>query len=180
MGTLIAVRMTATDFDALPDDGESKRELIDGEVFEMASGGPVHERVKSNAHREVVLWGGREFDFLVQSETRYYLNEIDIYQPDVSIVLGSTLDPQKRGKITIAPVVAIEIVSSEPAARLQHKIKAMLAAGTRVVVVVYPEERSVFLYRTGRVEQLSESDTLALDDVLPGFAVPVSALFQGI
>ena len=41
MGTT-AVRMTVDEFAALPDDDGVKRELIDGEVFEMASGGPVH------------------------------------------------------------------------------------------------------------------------------------------
>jgi hypothetical protein len=48
VGGAIAVRMTAAEFFALPDDEESKRELIDGDVCQVASGEIVRERVKGN------------------------------------------------------------------------------------------------------------------------------------
>ena len=78
---------------------------------------------------------------LVQSETRYYLGAGGIYQPDVSVVLGDTLDPKHEGKITIAPDLAIEVVSSESADQLNHKVNDLLASGTRAVVVICPTDR---------------------------------------
>ena len=115
MGAATAVRMTFAEFDALPDDEEVKRELIGGEVCEMASGGPVHERVKGNANR--ILTGFvviHDLNVLCLSETRYYLlNDFDIVQPDLSLVLGESLDPRGIGKIVIVPDLAVEVVSSE-------------------------------------------------------------------
>src|SRR5450432_1149232 len=113
MGTATAVRMTAAEFAALPED-EEKRELIDGEVCEVASGGPVHETVKGNVALEFAAFikiHGIKARF--QSETRYYLSEFDTFQPDVSLVVGESLDPKGEGKITIVPDLAVEIVSSE-------------------------------------------------------------------
>ena len=48
------------------------------------------------------------------------------------------------------------------------------------MVVVYPEEREVLLYRASGIEQLTDSGVLRFDDILPGFAVPVASIFDGI
>ena len=182
MGAAIAVRMTAVEFDALPDDGESKRELIDGEVCEMASGGPVHERVKGNVSRKLAAFVEiHQLKARFQSETRYYLpNDFDIFQPDISLVLGDSLDPKKEGRITVVPDLAVEIVSSETAERLHHKIRVLLESGARVVVAVYPAEREILVHRSNCIERLTSSGTLQLEDVLLGFATALSALFDGI
>ena len=181
MGTTAAVRMTVDEFAALPDDDGVKRELIDGHVFEMASGGPVHETVKGNVIIELAFWiKSQSLKARLQGETRYHLSEIDVFQPDVSVVVGSTLDPKSRGKITIAPDLVVEVVSSESAKDLFHKIKTLLRAGTRAAVLIYPFDRAVSIHRLGGSQDLQESDTLRLDDVLPGFAVPVSKLFEDL
>src|SRR5579862_3306675 len=104
MGTATAVRMTSTEFAALPDDEEAKRELIDGEVCEMASSGLVHETVKGNVIRKLAAFvENHQMTTRFQSETRYYLTDIDTFQPDVSLVLGGLLDPKGEGKITAIP-----------------------------------------------------------------------------
>ena len=173
--------MTVAEFAALPDEDGVKRELIDGEVFEMASGGPVHERVKSNITR--LLWRfveAHQIKALVQSETRYHLPEI-VCQPDVSLVLGESLDPSKSGKITIAPDLAFEVVSSETAEQLHHKVKALLASGTSAVVAIYASDREIVVQRAGRrMEWVESGGLLSLDDILPGFAIPAASVFEGI
>ena len=178
---ITAVRMTEAEFAALPDDDGVKRELVDGELCEMASGGPVHETVKGNVLLEVAGWiKSSNIGARLQSETRYYLTDNDIFQPDVSVVLRDTLDPTKEGKITICPDLAVEVVSSESADRLNHKINCLLAGGTRAVVVCYPSNRQIYVHRAEGIERLPASGTLRLDDVLPGFAVPVGVIFEGI
>ena len=94
--------------------------------------------------------------------------------------VGDTLDPRDEGKITIAPDLAIEVVSSESADQLNHKVNALLSAGTRAVVVIYPTDHQVLVHREEAIERIPASGSLRLDDVLPGFTVPVSALFAGI
>ena len=112
-------------------------------------------RGSGNLNVELAFWvKANRFNALVQSETRYHLSEIDIYQPDVSVVLGSTLDPKNEGKITIAPDLAVEVGSSETAERLNHKINALLNQGTRAIVVVYPSDRQILVHRSEGFERV--------------------------
>ena len=171
--------MSVDEFAALPDDDGVKRELIDGEVYEMASGGRVHETVKGNVNLEFAAWVKiQKFNARVQSETRYYLPDI-VCQPDVSVVLGNSLGTSES-RITITPDLAVEVVSSETAQHLNRKIKALLSAGTKAVVAIYPPEREVHIFRTSGIELIPESGTLRVEDVLPGFAIPVASLFDGL
>ena len=181
MGTAIAVRMTAAEFAALPDDEDVKRELIDGEVCEMAKGGLVHETVKGNI---LLCLAGfvytSKLKARVQSETGYKLGDHDLFEPDISLVLGESLDPKGEHKISAVPDLAVEVVSSEFAARLNHKVDVLLHTGSKVVMVVYPVERHIYLHRAHGVEKLTESQKLEFEDLLPEFSVPVSTIFQGL
>jgi Uma2 family endonuclease len=181
MGTATAVRLTADEFAALPDDSEEKVELIDGEVCEMASGGPVHETVKGNFSIELAAFiKTHKLNARFQPETRFYLSNRETFQPDISIVLSSSLDPTGKGRITLIPDLAIEIVSSETAQGLQHKINVLLDFGAKAVMAVYPEDRMIFIHRSDGIERILPSGTLRLEDVLPGFAVAASVIFEGL
>ena len=49
----------------------------------------------------------------------------------------------------------------------------------KLVWVVDPRAHRVYAYRSlVEVRELTETDTLSGDDILPGFADPVSALFD--
>jgi Uma2 family endonuclease len=53
-----------------------------------------------------------------------------------------------------------------------------LAHGSRLVRLLRPQDRTVRVHRPdGSVQVLAASDSLSGEDVLPGFLVPVSALF---
>ena len=79
----------------------------------------------------------------------------------------------------IAPDLAIEIVSPSNRSRdLLDKVHQFLDAGSRLVWVVNPIRKTVTVYRSrANVTVLGIEDTLDGDDVLPGFAVPLSRLF---
>jgi len=64
-------------------------------------------------------------------------------------------------------------------AALQRKAADYLAAGVRVVWVVDPINRNVIEYRPGQPPvTYSETDTLTITDVIPGFALAVSLALQ--
>ena len=71
-------------------------------------------------------------------------------------------------------------MSSESAPDFLHKIKSLLRAGTRAAVIVYPLEREVCIRRLSGSQDLQESDTLRIGNVLPGFVISASTLFKGI
>ena len=88
-------------------------------------------------------------------------------------------DEAPAGFLKMAPDLAVEVVSpSDSAAAVQSKVEDWLGAGTRLVWVVYPDTRSVTVYRSlNEAEVLSEPDALDGAPVLPDFALPVSDLF---
>jgi Uma2 family endonuclease len=73
------------------------------------------------------------------TETTHQITDQDAPMPDVSVVLAGRLQAGRTGLIPFSPDLAIEVVSSEPAALLQAKIKLYLRHGTKAVWVAYPE-----------------------------------------
>nr|WP_296760363.1 Uma2 family endonuclease [Roseiflexus sp.] len=79
----------------------------------------------------------------------------------------------------VPPDLAVEVVSPhDTAEEVEAKVLDYLEAGTRMVWIVRPRTRTVTVYRSLReVQVLRPGDTLEGGDVLPGFAVPVGAIF---
>lgn len=174
----IAARLTVDDILALPEDETVRRELIEGEIVEMSWGGQPHEITKSNFTGE--LWQyfavnpiGRAFE-----DTVYRLAPHNFLMPDVSVILNGRLDVANKSHISFAPDVAIEVVSSETAARLRTKVDVYLRRGCQVVWIAYPELRLIVVHKPGSVRELTFDDILEEPEVLPGFRVPVARLFR--
>lgn len=85
--------------------------------------------------------------------------------------------PHEKG----APLIAIEVVSSETAATLERKIDLYLARGSKSVWAVFPQDRVVRIFEaSGLSRKFEEHQTLEDPIPLPGFSTPVSAIFEGI
>ncbi len=85
-----------------------------------------------------------------------------------------------RGLLPVAPELAAEVRSpSDLWTELFAKAEEYFATGVAVVVLIDPVRRMVAVCRPGPVQQdLTEADTLAIPDILPGFSVPVARLFE--
>ena len=81
--------------------------------------------------------------------------------------------------LDVVPDLVVEIRSpSDRQSAVLAKVSEYLAAGVRVVVVIDPRLEAAATYRDDEFQQLVHNgDTFTLPDVLPGFAVPVSAFF---
>jgi Uma2 family endonuclease len=77
------------------------------------------------------------------------------------------------------PDLTVDVVSpSQGVSELIGKAQEFLRAGTRVAWVVDPVRQCVLVCTPpDHVTVLHETDTLDGGDVLPGFAVPVAAVF---
>lgn len=87
---------------------------------------------------------------------------------------------KKRGFLDVAPDLVVEVLSAaESRASLEEKLGEYFSIGVRRVWVADPEQRTVRAYRSLEdVRTLGEKDVLSGDEVLPGFSVPVSRLFE--
>ena len=164
---------------------EGKRtELVEGELVVMAPAGGRHGRI---AHRAAVFITNhvlnRDMGEVFAAGTGFLLRRDPdtVRAPDVAFVSSERLgtDEAPAGFLKMAPDLAVEVVSpSDSAAAVQSKVEDWLGAGTRLVWVVYPDTRSVTVYRSlNEAEVLSEPDALDGAPVLTDFAVPVGDLF---
>jgi Uma2 family endonuclease len=73
--------------------------------------------------------------------------------------------------------LAVEVVSpSESAGDLNKKVNLMLRAGSLAVWVIYPEERTVQVYRPDGTSYTP--DKLSAPELLADWEAPVSSLFE--
>jgi Uma2 family endonuclease len=92
----------------------------------------------------------------------------------------SAAEATSEGHTRIAPDLAVEVVSpNDVAYDIDEKVEEYLGAGVRLVWVVNPHSRIVYVHRrqgTGTI--LREADELDGEDVVPGFRCRVGDLFQ--
>lgn len=174
--TLVTVR----EFLDMPESEGMLQELIGGEVISMASGHAPHEVVKKNLNKILVLWLAANSPAELFVETMYEVDEHDALIPDLSVLFPGRIAPGSKGWIQGAPELAIEIVSSETAARLEDKIELYLSHGSKSVWVVYPNKCTVRVFDIDGGAKLFANGQPLVDPVLPGFSTPTSAIFDGV
>ena len=77
-----------------------------------------------------------------------------------------------------APDFAAEVISpSDRYSDVAEKVQEWLKAGTRMVAVVNPRDRTVSVHTTDTVATLNEDDTLDGGEVVPGWRLPVADIF---
>lgn len=105
-------------------------------------------------------------------------------KPDLSFVRFGRFPNEKipKGRMRLAPDLALEVISpSDKADDVQTKLIEYLRAGVRLVWFAYTPTKTIWAYRPdGTARVYFETDTLTGEDVLPGFAVPVAELFEGV
>lgn len=176
---------TATEQDVLDLDAHEGRlvELVDGVLVEKTMG--FEESLIAGA----ILYFLR--DFVIPSNLgvvsgadgmiRLFPGTVRI--PDVAYV---GWDRFPDGKLTgepipsLAPDLAVEVLSrSNTPQEMDRKRHEYFDAGTRLVWLVAPAERTVTVFRSASSsELLTAADTLNADDVLPGFSLSLADLFS--
>lgn len=155
-------------------------ELVAGEVISMPVAGQPHEVTKSNLNRLLTAWTLHHPTLRVFIETAYQLDD-NCLIPTLSLLSSVRIVPASTGVFQKAPELAIEVVSSEKAAHLETKIELYLAHGAKSVWVAYPQRRVVRIFDpAGRGKRFEHEQELVDPDVLPGFGVPTSAIFEGV
>lgn len=157
-------------------------ELVEGEVIPVTPAGGRHGSVGSRTITQLRLFvDENDLGEVYSSETGFYLNETTMRGTDAAFVRKDRLklitDPEKF--VPFAPDLAVEIVSpGDTASEVQKKVELYLAAGTRLVWIMFPELRQVVAHTPdGKSRTYKEGDLLDGGDVLPGLKIPVSKLF---
>ena len=85
-----------------------------------------------------------------------------------------------RGFVPGSPDIAVEVVSpSNTAAEMERKVAEYLAAGSQRVWVAHPSIRSVTVHRAdGATITYTGDDAITDEELLPGFSLPLSEIFD--
>jgi Uma2 family endonuclease len=175
---------TIEDVAALPDDGH-RYDLIRGKLIRMSPARGRHGEISSKIDWLIgnVVWPER-LGRVYTAEAGFILARGPdvLLCPDVAFVSAERLPPdtEREQFMDLPPDLAVEVLSpSETARASREKVDAYLAAGAKVVWVVDPVRRSVAVHlASGVSEILSEDDHLDGGDLLPGFNVPVTEIFE--
>jgi Uma2 family endonuclease len=175
--------MTADEFLAMPNDGV-RRELVDGEIREMTPAGWQHGRIAGNIAGELRAFIlPRNLGMMATAEASYRLHADPdtLRAPDVSFVRRERFElvGDTPGFWPGAPDLAVEVISpSDRYSDVWEKISEYLDAGTAMVVVVDPPQRTVSVHRSRTdIAVLTEDDVLDGGDVVPGWTLPVRDIF---
>src|SRR5262249_47144957 len=86
------------------------------------------------------------------------------------------------GQLTVPPDLAIEVVSpNDLAYEVEGKVQEYREAGVRLLWIVYPPTRAVYIHRSdGSIAVARADDDLTGEDLLPGFRCRVSDLFAAL
>lgn len=106
-----------------------------------------------------------------------------VRKPDVSFVSFQRLPNAGQfpaGYPEVAPDLAVEVVSpNDLVYELDTKINEYLLAGVRLVWIINPATRSVWVHRqNGTSARLLDTDELDGEDVLPGFRCSINQLLK--
>lgn len=156
-------------------------ELLNGELIEMSPTKQTHGAI---ANLIAYLITGyvlpRKLGVVYAAETGFALSNGNVLAPDVSFTIKSRIEPEASGFTTVAPDLAVEVHSaSNTEPEMQEKVSAFFEAGTRLVWIVYPRSRTIYVYTAPkRVSILAQDDPLDGGEVLPGFSVKAQEIFS--
>ncbi len=159
-------------------------ELVRGELRELAPANEEHGYVTGQLFLVVTQFvKQRQLGFTFAAETGFVLSEepATVRAPDFAYVSRDRAPERwSRHFARFVPDVVAEVISpSDTYGEVAQKVQDWLQAGVRVVWVVDPLAKTVAVHREGApVRIYGEGDTLAGEDVLPGFECKVSDIFS--
>ena len=191
MGRDMATRtglLTADEYLARVQRTHEFSELVGGEIRPMSPAGARHNIIAVNLVVALTLYLrdhpiGRAFTDNAGFRLPIPDAEDDtVRSPAAAFVSFERMRDVPVGFAPVAPDLAVEVLSPGDTVRdLDERMDDYFAAGTRAVWVIDPDRRTVAQHATtAPTRRLRERDTLDGADVVPGFTMPVRALFDGL
>jgi Uma2 family endonuclease len=175
---------TADDLLKMPPDG-FRYELVKGVLHMMTPSGKKHGkltiRIAVALDRHVAAHGLGEV-YAAETGFRIASDPDTVRAPDVAFVTADRVAAigDIEGFLPGPPDLAVEVVSpSDSFSEVEEKVFDWLESGVRMVIVVNSRKKTVTTYRSrSNIRVLSEQDVLDGEDVVPGWQLPLKAIFE--
>jgi Uma2 family endonuclease len=177
--------MTLDEFLALPEDSETALEFDHGMVTQKVAPQSDHGFLGKRLTVALTRAGEDHQLGIVFVERRLVTPQGWAPVPDVSYIRKERLKPEsgrRFGRMDLPPDLAIEIISpDQPVRELLEKCLRYAEVGVAVSLVVDADDETVYAIRPNQPLRVPRgADRIDLDDVLPGFELTVSGLFDSI
>jgi Uma2 family endonuclease len=159
-------------------------ELVEGRIVPMTPTGDEHGSCEGNFYATLRAYAhAHQLGKVRVGEVGIYTrrNPDTVRAADVLFISNERYAQRtSKGYLDVAPELIVEILSpSDSWSDVTQKLREYFAIGVRLVWVADPQARSVYAYRSlTDVREFTLNDDLPGDDVLPGFSVRVSDLFE--
>ena len=184
MTTTATRLLTADDLLRLHSEGV-RGELIRGVLGETMASGREHGEITAYLTAQLVVFvQPRKLGRVTASDSGVLLarDPDTVREPDIAFFPAERAPPGERvtGYAATPPDLVVEVASArDTRAALHDKARMWLGHGVRLVWVLHPDTRTADVHRAGGPEStLAEGDALDGEDVLPGFACGLAALFD--
>ncbi|MBI5931660.1 MAG: Uma2 family endonuclease [Chloroflexi bacterium] len=170
----------------LPENDGKRIYLIEGALYEMPPTSWLHGDVAMEVGRQISNHvKGQKLGRVTAAETGFNLAPGTSLAPDVGFIAAERVPKElpPKGYVPFAPDLAVEVVSpGNDAEEISAKIQKYLQYGTRMVWIIYPNQRRVEVYRpaeeqTATVTFVEADGVVDGGDVLPGFHLKLSDIF---
>ncbi len=177
---------TAQEFEMLPEFWESY-ELIEGRLVKKPMPGFEHNWIIRTIMTQYDRFDPQLKLGVMLSEASATIGPKDTPQPDISFWTTKTRPKKLIKGAGPRPDLAVEVLSphdletKKRRAEAQDKVKRYQAAGVRLIWLINPEDKTVEVYYPDQLEavqRLNLNESLSGEDVIPGFSLPVKALFE--
>jgi Uma2 family endonuclease len=183
--------MTVDDLLALPDDADWQYEVVDGRLVRMPGSGWEVPRIAARLIKALGAFvEAQNLGAVTGADGTYNITapgatlETGLV-PDVAFVAAARMpapnSPDCRKAPQCAPDLVAEVVSpSQYHPGMSAKALLYLAAGVRLVWLIWPRQRELEVWRPGSaspVTTLGQGDTLDGRDVVPSSTYPLAKLF---
>ena len=185
---LIPRLLTAADLACLPSElpsGPVRYELDNGRLVIMPPPGDIHGAVENNIAADLKVQGERRGHGKARSgEVAIILrrNPDRVVGADAAFITNASLPIRRsrEGYLETIPELVSEILSkNDTQLEIDQKIQDYLMAGVKVVWVADPATQTVKEYRPGLPPRVyAITDTLTIDDIIPGFKMTVRQVFE--
>lgn len=164
-------------------DDDYRLELVDGEILVMSPSGYESDEVAARVIGKLFPYvDGNRLGRVTASSAGFVLPNSNTRAPDVSFVTAERLRRAPRSFAELAPDLMFEVKSPDDTLKkLRDKIDDFLKQGTRVGILIHPEQRWIEIRRSGQDPvRLQDGDRLTVPDLLPGWEVAVSELWSPV
>ncbi len=166
-------------------DAKPAFEWVNGRFLQKVSPQRKHALAQTRFAVALDAWSAALDNGMVGTEWRFALQppgeERRTLVPDIAFLSYERM-PSEEQEMTdvpcIAPDAVVEILSPDDRREdVKEKSRVYLAAGTRVIFIVDPDQRTV-IARDASGSRIARDSEMLEHSALPGFCMPVRTLFQ--